>query len=121
MIRVGVVALGFSLPYFFHIYFQAITFSNFSLSIIYLNIRNMKYFPCNTVFSLASSTMSSAYFTVRITCPILKSPKALRIFQINQPTRCYKFSSLLLDIYSYVQLNMFPASSRPSSGTQQLQ
>jgi len=39
--------------------------------------------------------------------------------QINQPTRCNNFSSLLLDIY--VQLNMFRASSRPSSGAQQLQ
>ena len=42
-------------------------------------------------------------------------------FQINQPTRCNKFSSLLLDIYSYVQFNMFRASSRPLSGAQQLQ
>jgi hypothetical protein len=42
-------------------------------------------------------------------------------FQINQPTRCNNFSSLLLDVYSYVQLNMFRASSRPSSGAQQLQ
>ena len=39
--------------------------------------------------------------------------------QINQPTRCNNFSSLLLDVY--VQLNMFRASSRPSSGAQQLQ
>jgi hypothetical protein len=40
-------------------------------------------------------------------------------FQINQPTRCNNFSSLLLDVY--VQLSMFQASSRPSSGAQQLQ
>ena len=40
-------------------------------------------------------------------------------FQINQPTRCNNFSSLLLDVY--VQLNMFRASSRLSSGAQQLQ
>jgi hypothetical protein len=33
--------------------------------------------------------------------------------QINQPTRCNDFSSLLLEIY--VQLNMFRSSSRPSS------
>jgi hypothetical protein len=39
--------------------------------------------------------------------------------QINQPTRCNNFSSLLLDVY--VQLNMIRASSRPSSGAQQLQ
>jgi hypothetical protein len=39
--------------------------------------------------------------------------------QLNQPTRCNDFSSLLFDIY--LQLNMFRASSRPSSGAQQLQ
>jgi hypothetical protein len=39
--------------------------------------------------------------------------------QINQPTRCNNFSSLLLDVY--LQLNMFQASSRPLSGAQQLQ
>ena len=38
--------------------------------------------------------------------------------QINQPTRCNSSSSLLLD--AYVQLNMFRASSHPSSGAQQL-
>ena len=38
--------------------------------------------------------------------------------QINQPTRCNNFSSLLLDVY--LQLNMFRASSHPSSGAQQL-
>jgi hypothetical protein len=42
-------------------------------------------------------------------------------FQINQPTMCNNFSRLLLDVYSYVQLNMFWGSSRPSSGAQQLQ
>jgi hypothetical protein len=41
------------------------------------------------------------------------------VIQINQPTRCKNFSSLLLDVY--VQLNMFWASSRLSSGAQQLQ
>jgi len=41
------------------------------------------------------------------------------IIQINQPTRYNNISSLLLEVY--VQLNMFRASSRPSSGAQQLQ
>ena len=41
------------------------------------------------------------------------------IIPINQPTRCNNLSGLLLDFY--VQLNMFRASSRPSSGAQQLQ
>jgi hypothetical protein len=39
--------------------------------------------------------------------------------QINQPTRCNNFSSLLLGVY--LQLNTFRASSCPSSGAQQLQ
>jgi len=39
--------------------------------------------------------------------------------QINQPTRCTSFPSLLLDVY--VWLNIFRSSSRPSSGAQQLQ
>jgi hypothetical protein len=39
--------------------------------------------------------------------------------QINQTTRCKNFRSLLLDVY--LQINMFLASSRPSSGAQQLQ
>ena len=34
--------------------------------------------------------------------------------QINQPTRCNSFTSLLTDVY--VWLNMFRALSRPSSG-----
>jgi hypothetical protein len=36
--------------------------------------------------------------------------------QINQPTRCNNFSSLLLDVY--VRLNMSRAFSRPSLGAQ---
>jgi len=40
-------------------------------------------------------------------------------FQMNQPTGCKTFSSLLLEVY--VQFNMFWASSRPSTGAQQLQ
>jgi len=41
------------------------------------------------------------------------------VIPINQPTRCNNFPSLLLDVY--VRLNMFRASSCPSSGAQQLQ
>jgi len=46
-------------------------------------------------------------------------PVRYHTIQINQPTRCNNSSSLLLDVY--VQLDMFRASSRPSSGAQQLQ
>jgi hypothetical protein len=54
-------------------------------------------------------------------CFIFKVCKSMHhhMIQINRPTRCNNFSSLLLDVY--VQLNMFWASSCPSSGTQQLQ
>jgi len=38
--------------------------------------------------------------------------------QIDQPVRCNNFSSLLLDVY--VRLDVFRASSRPSSGARQL-
>ena len=50
-----------------------------------------------------------------------KELKDIRPFQISQPTRCNNFSNLLRDVYSYVQLNMFWESSRPSSGAQQMQ
>ena len=39
---------------------------------------------------------------------------SLRSIQINQPTRCNSFTSLLLDVYAW--LNMFRAPLRPSSG-----
>jgi hypothetical protein len=48
----------------------------------------------------------------------LSNPKLMVLIQINQPTRCNNFSSLLLDVY--LQINMFQVSSRPSSGAQQL-
>jgi len=44
------------------------------------------------------------------------------MFQFNSnksPTRCKNVFRLLLDVY--LELNMFQASSRPSSGAQQLQ
>jgi hypothetical protein len=43
----------------------------------------------------------------------------LYIIQINQSTSYNSFSCLLFDVY--VQLNMFRASLRPTSGAQQLQ
>jgi hypothetical protein len=54
-------------------------------------------------------------------CMLFKVCKSLHhhTTQINQPTRFKNFSSLLLDVY--LQLKMLWASSRPSSGAQQLQ
>ena len=43
-----------------------------------------------------------------------KHKKTLHEFQINQPTRCNSFTSLLFDVY--VWLNMFRAPFSPSSG-----
>jgi len=40
----------------------------------------------------------------------------IRKIQINQPTRCNSFTSLLFDVY--VWLNMFRAPLRPSSGAE---
>jgi len=67
--------------------------------------------------------------TSRIGAPYIYDISHLRVkvcksvhhhtIQINQPTKCNNSSSLLLDVY--VQLNMFRASSRPSSVAQQLQ
>jgi hypothetical protein len=50
---------------------------------------------------------------------VLSGLEKTKSLAMNQPTRCNNFPSLLLDVY--VQLNMFRASSRPSSGAQQMQ
>ena len=52
----------------------------------------------------------------RSNCLLTSLDNILVSVLINQPTRCNNFSNLLLDIY--VQLNMFRASPRPSSGAQ---
>jgi len=72
-----------------------------------------------TVFSflLCAKHMQQERNMLTVKFKICKSVRHHTI-QINQPTRCNNFSSLLLDVY--VQLNMFWASSRPSSGAQQL-
>jgi len=44
----------------------------------------------------------------------LSHQKQTNKIQINQPTRCNSFTSLLVDVY--VWLNMFRAPLRPSSG-----
>jgi len=46
--------------------------------------------------------------------PYLQAMSKKVSIQINQPTRCNSFTSLLLDVY--VWLNMFRAPPRPSSG-----
>jgi len=72
------------------------------LNMVGMVTNNLTYYPNATY--LASKVCKSVHH---------------HTFQINQPTRCNNFSSLLLDIYA--QLNMCRASSWPSSGAQQLQ
>jgi len=70
-----------------------------------------------------ASTVLEVYFIFfsissfcRQKCIIFDLRKYVRrhTIQINQPTRCNNFTSLLLDVY--VWLNMFRAPLRPSSG-----
>jgi len=56
------------------------------------------------------------YCSLDFFSPKVYEPAHHRTIQINQPTRCENSSSLLLDVY--VQLNMFRAYLRPSSGAQ---
>jgi hypothetical protein len=57
---------------------------------------------------------------VRLNIPGFQSKhNFIILIQINQLTKCNNFSISLLNVY--LQLNMFRASSRPSSGAQQLQ
>ena len=68
-------------------------------------------FPTKT-----TDRLTPTYKENQTTCYVLISIYAFKFFksvhhhtiQINQPTRCNSFSSLLLDVYA--QLNMFRAS-----------
>jgi len=71
-----------------------------------------------TTAYLSCFHLHMTYFAKDYQCKVSKSVHHHTI-QINQPTRCNNLSSLLLDVY--LQLNMFRASSRQSSGAQQMQ
>jgi len=79
----------------------------------------------NSVFKGLSNTVCDDYLTMASTIPVIHSGNSIIIFdirksvlhhtfQIIQPTRCNNFTSLLLDVY--VWLNMFLAPLHPSSG-----
>ena len=87
----------------------------FSASSLFLKV--IQYLPTSSSSSFLQF-YPSLYRSCSLKFKVCKSVHHYRI-QINQPTRCNNFTSLLLDVY--VQLNMFRASSRPSSGAQQLQ
>jgi hypothetical protein len=54
------------------------------------------------------------HITVKYTNTYVLEITTKYIIQINQPTRCKSFTSILLDVH--VWLNMFWVSPRPSSG-----
>ena len=60
------------------------------------------------------SQVSNSFTTASLISQYRKTFKTFQMMQINQPTRCGSFTSLLLDVY--VWLNMFWAPLRPSSG-----
>ena len=72
--------------------------------------------PCQTLYRTKTTYTVSPGIILKF--KVCKSVRHHAI-QINQPTRCNNFPCLLLDVY--VRLNMFRASSRTSSGAQQLQ
>ena len=92
----------------------------------HINLRNICYlhqlFKCYRFLDILCHILSCQVTRILIQCEYnFKVCQSVHhhTFQINQPTRCKNFSSLLFDVY--VKLNMFRASSRPSSGAQQLQ
>ena len=65
-------------------------------------------------FSTSTKVTRTGVCYIIRTLPVLfYFPYGIQV-QIIQPTRCNSFTSLLLDVY--VWLNMFRASHRPSSG-----
>jgi len=60
--------------------------------------------PCSTDSVLDSSTSSSAYYTVRITCPVLKSPKPSRTSLGRY--KLYKFNRIG-DSQNKIKINIY--------------
>ena len=86
-----------------------------------------KQFSSLTPFWLRKITTDPHILShVNTECPVDTQNYKLKVcqsvhhhtIQIYQPTRCNNLSGLLLDVY--LRLNMLRASSRPSSGAQQL-
>jgi len=104
--------------------------SHFTLHYLTLHYITLHLYPNGTRSSTLKETccilknvyqntnVNTVFTNLNIKFKVCKSMHHHTI-QITQPTRCNNFSSLLPDVY--VQLNMFRASSRPSSGAQQLQ
>jgi hypothetical protein len=106
------------LPYLrnFHILAYSIKLTDFSCN------KNLKtYINCAHMCLFSSWEQTFLKECKRNATLSLKftSPCIFVQLKKKKKTRCNNFSSLLLDVY--VQLNIFRASSRPSSGAQQLQ
>jgi hypothetical protein len=100
------------------------TYPNFNLSPAFtISWRNHHPVTMNMVETCRKNGKSSPAFDLPVSYllpwPGETKTKMENTIQINQLTRCNNSSSSLLDVY--VQLNMFRASSRPSSRAQQLQ
>jgi len=96
------------------------TFGNFFLYNEWFVFHHNTYIPTYIHTRMHKNTchknrILSFLFRMNLSAPAAE----LLTIQINQPTRCKNSSRLLHDVY--VQLNKFRASSRPSSGAQQLQ
>jgi len=76
--------------------------------------RVIKLFYVNLAFPWQLSGNPQAHFLHQEVCKYNFENFKLNSIQINQPSRCNSFTSLLLDVY--VQLNLFRAPLRPSSG-----
>jgi hypothetical protein len=78
---------------------------------------HIKYFSNIITFYLTHQVMiGEGLFLYTINYYGMENKILLTAIEINKPTRCNSFKSLLLNVY--VQLKMFRASSRPSSGAQ---
>jgi len=73
--------------------------------------------PISTLISATSHTRLQ-YLVAYTMCTFYKFRVCKSVHQINQPTRCISHSDLLL--VAQIQLNMFRASSCPSSGAYEL-
>jgi hypothetical protein len=69
--------------------------------------------------TLSGSVKGQIYLLLKDSSGSPNDAQRVRVIQMNKPTRCNNFSGLLLVVQ--IQLNMFRASSCPSSGAKQLQ
>jgi len=81
------------------------------------NVRLQLHTQASSISTTTAAGSSIGLTIPEVVCTVLCSwwwaEEPPETFPINQPTRCDNFSSLLLDVYSYVQLSMFRVSSRP--------